>query len=284
MAVRHIAPPTRTNRESGARASRGAEHHPVPHDRRRDDFVRAAATVPQLSARRRIVRAHSALAVDDDLVVIAGADSDWSAPAGAGLAAGPPQWPSAARLERRDERARELVLVQNDSISVQQQGPCGPVVSVHRAEILVPGGLAIEIDGDQSTIAERGVDAFAIGRRSCRGVAVLLVRRSSAPGRSKRLPQPTTIRPSKRKDGETSAAFICGGQENAIAPHDGRRVAATWHRGLPPDVLCSGPRVGIVAARGEALTRWPAPSGPIFRAFPLNGDQLDARFLASEKP
>ena len=142
----------------------------------------AAAAAPQLAAGVRIVRAHATLAVDDDFVVIAGANRDRRAPADVGVCGGVRHSGRPVRVSNaRDERTGRLILIEDDAVPVHERRPGGAVIRVHRAELAVPErSVPFEIDGHQAATAERYVHALAIGGRRRRGVPFFEMRRRDA--------------------------------------------------------------------------------------------------------
>ena len=119
-----------------------------------------------------------------------------------------------SRVERRDERRRALILIEDDAILVEQRRAGRAVIVVDRAEVAMPDQLAVHIDGHQAARAERGVDALAVGGRRRRGVAVLRRARARSARRRQRLPQPAC----RRRD-RTPAAT---GGVRRRAPSSGR--------------------------------------------------------------
>ena len=218
MGPRHVALPARANGERGARAPRRAENHPVADDRRGNHLVSAAAASPELAAGVGIVGLHSLLSVDDHLVVIADVDGDRRAPSDRRLSRRSPDWRARARIECGDERARRLILIDDDAILVEQRRACGAVVVVDASEIPLPEDLSLEIEGEQPPAAEGHVDAFAVGGWRGRGVPVLEVRRIAPSLRRECLPQFRAVGPAKRKQRQSSAAILGGRQQNPVAP------------------------------------------------------------------
>src|SRR5262245_51930258 len=92
-------------------------------------------------------------------------------------------------------------------------------------------------------------------------------------------PKQRAVRTPVRKDGETPAAVICGREENAIVPHDGRRVAPPRHRLLPNDVLRRRPRIRISATADEPLSGRSTPTRPVRRRLTLGPDHLNSGIL-----
>ena len=130
----------------------------MPDDRRWDHLVVAPAAAPQLAAVSGIVR-HAPRWLFTMI-------SSWSP---ARMAIGVPQPTLASRLVRHsvlagarveggDERAGELILIEDDSIAVHQRRPGGSVVRVHRPESRCQT-TAVQIEGHESLAAERRVHA-----------------------------------------------------------------------------------------------------------------------------
>jgi hypothetical protein len=58
-------------------------------------------------------------------------------------------------------------------------------------------------------------------------------------------------------------AVECSSQEDFLVPHDRRRVAASFDRGLPLNVLRAGPFDGETCLRRDALAFRPTPLRPV---------------------
>src|SRR5581483_1522910 len=56
-----------------------------------------------------------------------------------------------------------------------------------------------------------------------------------------------------------------GGQEDAVAVHDGGRMTDAWDGHLPGDVVGAAPRERQVLFERRAVQAWAAPAGPVFR-------------------
>ena len=89
------------------------------------------------------------------------------------------------------------------------------------------------------------------------------------PAGTKRLPKLPAVSPPKPQHRHTPSFVVRGGEKNAIAPHDRRRVASPGHRCFPQDVLSGRPGVHVAAACDEALPGRPAPTRPVPRALRL---------------
>src|SRR5205823_1933518 len=70
-----------------------------------------------------------------------------------------------------------MILKHDHVLAVQERRTGHAVHGVHLAEALVPDLLALEIDTEETIVAEVGVNALAIGRRSAGRIAVLSLRR-----------------------------------------------------------------------------------------------------------
>ncbi len=168
---------TRPDRERRPGATRGAEDETVTDDRRGNHFARHAARAPELRPCRRIVGLHASLAVDDQLVPITGLDDDRRAPPDGRRSIGLPQDLAGCRVECRDERAQgvcaAVILVEEDTVVVENRRARAAVVVFEIAELLVPHEPALEVEGRDPMRAERGVNSPTVGRGRCRCVAVL---------------------------------------------------------------------------------------------------------------
>src|SRR5688572_8991033 len=223
MTLGDVALAARPDGERRTGAPRGAEHHPIADDWRGNHFVAHAVAAPELGARVGVVGAHTMLAAHDDLVVFDHANGNRRSPSDVGLALGPPHLAAGARIERGNERPRELILIEDDPVLVEQWRSGSAMVGLHRPEIALPDDLSVQVECEQSASAERDVDALAVGRRRRRGVAVLEVAAPAvATGRSKRLPEPGAIAAPERAQRQTTSAVVGSGNEDAIAPDDRR--------------------------------------------------------------
>src|SRR5688572_1523438 len=221
MTLGDVTLATRANRQRRAGAAGGAEHHPIADNRRGNHFIAHAAATPELRAGIRVVCLHALLAVDDDLVVIDHANGDRCPPPDVGVSTGAPEIFARPSIERGDERAGELILVEDDAVLVEQRRSSGAVISLHRPEVAMPEQLAVHVHCDKATRTKRRVDTLTVGRRRRRRVAVLVVTAlTRSPGGRERLPQLHAIGPAKRDDRDAPAVVVGSGQEDAIAPYD----------------------------------------------------------------
>ena len=155
-----------------------------------------------------------------------------------------------------------MILEDDQPVLVEQRRTGRAVIVVEGSEGSVPDHAAVEIDGDDALVAERRIDALAVGcRRRGRG-AVLLMKRLGGPVGVHRLPQQLAVRAVERE--HRHAPIAAGrGDEEAILPDDRRRVAAARHRGTPEHVLGGRPAIDVSRVGREALTARTAPAGPV---------------------
>ena len=183
------------------------------------DFVIAPATAPQLTTGVRIVCVHTTLTVDDDFIMVLHANGNRRTPTDVGFAVGPPHHSPGPRFECGDERACELILVEDDAIPVHERRARGPVVHVHRAQIPLPDDGPIQVDGQQSPAAKRHIHAFPVGDWRGRRVTILGMRGSVAPFRSQRFPKTHSIGTAERENRQPPAVE-CRREDHSITPDD----------------------------------------------------------------
>src|SRR5262245_3568800 len=111
MTVGDIAFSAGTNRERRPGAAGRAEHHSVSHYRCRDDLIQISVAPPQLTSVGGIVGLNSLLAVDDQFIVITGANCNGRTPSHIGVTSGSPELPPGACVESRNERIRIRILI-----------------------------------------------------------------------------------------------------------------------------------------------------------------------------
>src|SRR5213594_2501067 len=92
--------------------------------------------------------------------------------------------------------------------------------------------------------------------------------------RSERFPEPRAIVSSERQQRQSASATVGGGEEDAIVPHDRRRVAATGHRHLPCHALAAGPAIAVCTGADDALSGRPAPARPVLGGITAGLDHL----------
>ena len=156
--------------------------------------------------------------------------------------------------ERRLPRRGIRVLVDEDAILVEHRRARRPVIVVDDAELVLPDDLAVEVEREQAVAAERRVDQLPVGRWRGRRKSVLVVHVLDAGLRDERLPQLLAVAARIRQHRQPLAVAVAGGEEDAIAPDNRRRVAAAGHGGLP-HAGGRRPLVGILRRRRRGPAR-----------------------------
>ena len=268
-------PPGRIARVGPARPD-VQKRRPALDDRRGDDLEVVSAAAPQLLPGIRVVRVDRALAADDELVVVADPDRHGRPPADALAAGGPPDLLAGRGVVGGDEAVAPLILIDDELVAVEQRRARRPVVVGDAAHLGVPEQGAVEVERRHTAAAERHVHPLAVGGGSGRCRSVLAVHRLPWPGRHLGLPQQRTVAASIRQHVETAAAVPSRRQEDAVAPDDGRRVAASRYRRAPDDVVGGAPAIRVPGVRDETLAGRSSPAGPVPRPLTGDGDHPDA--------
>src|SRR5262245_14571383 len=193
---RDIPRPTRPDREGWTGTPRRAVDQAMPHRGCGSDFNQIAVATPELAAGLRIISIDAPLARDDDLVAFTGAYGDGRTPSHLLLASFPPQRLSGTFIKGRHERKRgtPLILIDDDSILIQEWRASGSVIGVQFAKAAMPNLLPLEVHTQQAVVAEIGVNALAVGTRGARGIAVLAIGALGRCIRGKCLPEQFPIR------------------------------------------------------------------------------------------
>src|SRR5262249_6062063 len=113
--------------------------------------------------------------------------------------------------------------------------------------------LAVEVDAQDAGVAEEGVDALAVGRRRARGVAVLEADLFRRRVRGDRLPEELAVGAVQAEDRAFLAAVGRGGEEEAFAPDNGRRVTLARQAYFPEDVFRPRPPIRVAGVDREPL-------------------------------
>jgi len=158
-----------------------------------------------------------------------------------------------------------VILIDEQAILVEHRRAGTAVIVREAADLAVPDDPAVEIDRQQAVAAKRRVDAASVGRRRGRRVAVLRVAELDAALRHEGFEELLAVGAAEPEDREALAAVVGGGQEDAIAPDNRRRVAAPRDRRAPGDIFLCRPPVRIRTVGHEALSRWPSPARPVRR-------------------
>ena len=279
MRVGDVASSSRPDRQRRPGASRRAEDQPRLDHRRRDDLEVVPAAAPQLPPRVRVVGVDRPLAADDELVVVADPDRHGRSPPDALAAGGPPDLLAGRRVVGGDETAAPLILVDDELVAVEQRRARRPVVVGDAPHLGVPQHLAVEVERGQSPAAQRDVHPLAVGGRSGRRRSVLLVRRLRRARRHLGLPAQRPVAAPVGQDVQPAAPVAARGQEDVVAPDDGRRVAASRHGRAPDDVVGGAPAVRVPGAGDETLAGRTAPAGPVPRPLARDRNHPDGRRL-----
>src|SRR5262249_43969749 len=137
-----------------------------------------------------------------------------------------------------------------------------PAVAVLDVEL--PDLLAVEVEAGQVAGTGEDVDVFAVGAGRGRGVVALAAEvrpaRAAADGA---FPALLAVGASADQD---EVVAVGAGQEEAVAPEDGRRAAHPRYGQLPDDVLVGAPLDGDLGRVGDAVVVRAAPLGPVVGA------------------
>src|SRR5262245_35956058 len=244
--------------------------------RHRVDLVAEPFARPEFLAGVRIVALEKPLAADlvagqrhNEFVAIADLDDDRRAPGAEDRAidgglVGLPDGLASALVER-DQESLGLARAVEDDEQILVENRAGPVAPARLdcAEVALPELLAGEVIGDDASRREVGKDGFAVGDGGGGAGRILLVRCLDEVARDVLLPELLAVLAIEGDDRAPLAAVESLGEEDAVAPDDGRRVARLWQRHLPAHVLRRAPGEWQVLFRGDAVAARAAPWGPV---------------------
>src|SRR5262249_37847836 len=195
---------------------------------------------PELLAGCWVVADHRPLAVEDQVLVFARLPQARRAPA-AVRGPVPRRLPYGfAILPVYGEEVRLVlgVAILNDQVAKQDRASAGAPRPVERPQVGArPEVLAVGVVAVQTALAEERDHPLAVGAAAGRRPAVhrMPLLRLALPGAL--LPEDFTVALIDAEDDALLAFLQRRGQENALAPDDGRRLAASGQRRLPHDRL-----------------------------------------------
>ena len=182
---------------------------------------------------------------------------------------GAPLLVAAVLVQGDDVGLGVLVAVEDDEVFIKDRRSAKSVRGQQLARRLPPDFVAVEIVTDRhhvGVVEEGDVDVFAVGGRRRAGEAVEAVLVLEARLHDGPVPKDAAVGPVEAE--QFAVAFLlvfidAGGDEEAVAPDDRRRVADAGDGRLPADVLLRPPRFGEAGFGGSAVAARPAPAGPL---------------------
>src|SRR5262249_24753310 len=158
----------RSDRKRRARTTRAAIDQAVTNDRHRNRLRHIAFDGPQDFPAVRIVCINRATAAHDDLDLAADLDCDRRTPARTRAPILAPKLATRLLVQCDDKSLRRiyrsiatedhLILVQNDSILVENRRSSRAVIEVYLTEALMPDDFSGKVDGYNTRIAKVGID------------------------------------------------------------------------------------------------------------------------------
>src|SRR5207247_1797556 len=134
---------------------------------------------------------------------------------------------------------------------------------VQLAQIAMPRLFAIEVVGINARRAETDINALTIRHRGAGAIWVVLLSGFVLGISHARLPKELAVRAIEAH--ERAPIFFLDrlSDEDAVSPHDGRRVARAGQRNAPADIFRVAPLAGEILVRRHTHSIPPAPARPI---------------------
>lgn len=167
----YVTRSTRANRNGWPCAARAAVDQAVPHNRCRNYLNLVTAAIPKYVTRLGIEGIDTAAAADNDLDTITYLHGYRCSPSRTRTPAHAPELPACLFIDCDDEPGiagiapahQPLLLQQDQPVLVQQRRSSRAVVELNLTKADLPEHLAVEINRQQATISEVGINTPPVG-------------------------------------------------------------------------------------------------------------------------